>query len=539
MTAGPASAATTTTAPSVSSASNANGRNALLDGAVARGGTGAEWFAAAADAKPWAQLSFSSARKVSSVQIFGPTANWVNPAGTANAPLYGRLLFSNGSSVIVSGIAGGANSPTTVAFSARSVTWVRLELLKTDPQVKFGLREFVAYDAGTTPPRWPTNPAPGYAAPYVPAGTCAANSAPFGSSDDGSPALVCPRPGTLVNGTATIVVSARPGTALTASAWLPLANAGAGGVATVGSAVATASGRAKFSINATRLTLGPTAVRFTTGSTSDRPLYVQLDNARGLPRPTSGSAPSGMTLQWSDDFMAPISVTQSGAGADYAATKPALWGGSEFGDAIFANPAWGLNTIATVDSNFLRIRAQPTTMADPNGWGRTHVAGMVSSLKVGATGFSAQYGFFEARILAPAGYGSWPAFWLMNSENAANREVAASEVDTVELYGQFPAGSCHSLHAWNAPGNSEAKCLSPNGSSDWALSWHTYAAWVKSDRVDYYIDNRLVATILHPILTEEPFYFMLDQSLGGGWPIKLAGTGDTIDLYVDWVRVYT
>ena len=40
-------------------------------------------------------------------------------------------------------------------------------------------------------------------------------------------------------------------------------------------------------------------------------------------------------------------------------------------------------------------------------------------------------------------------------------------------------------------------------------------------------------------LTDEPFYFMIDQSLGGGWPIKLAGTGDTIDLYVDWVRVYT
>ncbi len=436
----------------------------------------------------------------------------------------------------MSGIAGGGGAATTVAFAPRPVTWVRLTLFKTDPQVVFGLREFAVYDAGVTPPRWPWNTARSYTAPSIAAGTCATDTSPVGSSADGSPALVCPRPGAAVKGTTAIVVSAPPGTRLTASAWQ---SAGAA-VAPIASAVADSNGRALFSIDADRLTQGPTAVRFTTSSTTDRPLYVQLNNLGGQLRINGDTAPAGMTLQWNDDFRKPISVSRSGAGADYAATKPSYTGGGDFGDAIFADPAWGLNTIADQDGNSLRIRLQPAgTMADPNSWNRTHVAGIISSAKLGGSGFSAQHGYFEARMLAPAGYGSWPAFWLLNSENTTSRVTAAAEIDTVELYGQFPLGSCHTLHAWNGPGVSSGKCPDPNGLSDWALSWHTYAAWVKPDSVAYYIDNKLVATLAGPTLTDEPFFFMINESLGGGWPTNLSATGDIADLYVDWVRVYT
>lgn len=522
---------------SVSSAANSTGAAALSDGSVAQGLTGAAWVAQYGDATPWAQQTFTSPHRVASVQVFGPTANWVNPTAPATAAMYGMLSFSDGSSVVVSGIAGGGGSATTVAFAPRSVSWVRLSLFKTDPQVVFGLREFDVYDTGVTPPRWPSNAVAGYTAPPIAAGTCSTDTTPVGSSTDGSPALVCPRPGTAVQGITTVVVSAKPGTTLTASAWLSAKGAV---VVPVGSVVADGSGRALFRIDATRLTNGPTAVRFTTGSATDRPLYVQLNNLGGHARIEGDSAPTGMTLQWNDDFRKPISVSRSGAGADYAATKPSYTGGGDFGDAIFADPAWGLNTIATQNYNSLRIRLQPTgTLKDPNGWNRTHVAGLISSAKLGGSGFSAQYGYFEARMLAPAGYGSWPAFWLLNSENTTSRETAAAEIDTVELYGQFPLGSCHSLHAWNGPGVSSGQCPNPNGLSDWALSWHTYAAWVKPDAVDYYIDNKLVATLAGPTLTNEPFFFMINESLGGGWPTNLSATGDTADLYVDWVRVYT
>ena len=531
------SGAVTTVVPSVSSASNATGAAALSDGTVAQGLTGTEWVAQPGDAAPWAQQTFAAPQSVASVQVFGPTANWVDPKAPGTAPMYGKLTFSDGSSVVVSGIAGGGGNATTVAFAPRTVSWVRVTLFKSDPQVVFGLREFDVYDVGVTPPRWPSNAVKGYKVPPIPADTCSINSAPVGTTTDGSPALVCPRPGTTVQGMTTVVVSARPGAVLTASAWLSARGAV---VAPMGSVVADASGRALFQIDATRLTNGPTAVRFTTDSASDRPLYVQLNNLGGHARLNGDTAPAGMTLQWNDDFRHSISVSRSGAGADYAATKPSYTGGGDFGDAIFADPAWGLNTIATQSWDSLRIRLQPAgTMQDPNGWGRTHVSGIISSEKVGGSGFSAQYGYFEARMLAPAGYGSWPAFWLLNSENATSRVTAAAEVDTVELYGQFPLGSCHTLHAWNGPGVSSGTCPNPNGLSDWALSWHTYAAWVKPDSVAYYIDNKLVATLAGPTLTDEPFFFMIDESLGGGWPENLSATGDTADLYVDWVRVYT
>ena len=519
----------------VSSASNSTGATAVTDGMVAQGLTGAEWVAQAGDATPWAQQTFSSVHSVASVQVFGPSRNWVNPTAPATAPMYGKLSFSDGSSVVVSGIAGGGGAATTVAFAPRSVSWVRVTMFKTDPQVVFGLREFSVYDVGVTPPRWPSNPVKGYRAPTIAAGTCSTDTAPVGSTTDGSPALVCPRPGAAVQGITTIVVSAKPGATLTASAWLSARGAV---VAPMASVVADPRGRALFQIDTTRLTQGPTAVRFTTDYTTDRPLYVQLNNLNGHGRVDGDSAPSGMTLQWNDDFRSGISVSRSGAGADYAATKPSYTAGGDFGDAVFADPTWGLNTIATQSYSALRIRLQPTEK-DPNGWGRTHVAGIISSAKLGGSGFAAQYGYFEARMLAPAGYGSWPAFWLLNNENTTNRDTAAAEVDTVELYGQSPLGSCHTLHAWNGPGVSSGKCLDPNGLSDWALSWHTYAAWVKPDSVAYYIDNKLVATLAGPTLADEPFFFMINESLGGGWPVNLSATGDVADLYVDWVRVYT
>jgi hypothetical protein len=57
--------------------------------------------------------------------------------------------------------------------------------------------------------------------------------------------------------------------------------------------------------------------------------------------------------------------------------------------------------------------------------------------------------------------------------------------------------------------------------------------------VDYFIDGVRVAHFADPSHAEEPLYFMLNLSLGGGYSVELEATGDIVDLYVDYVRVYT
>lgn len=509
---------------------------------------GDEWKAESTAAEASVEIVWSGSREVASVQIAGPTATAFDPAYASASPLSGTLVFSDGSEVLVSGIAGGAGAPATVAFAPRVVTSITLELRTTISQAAIALREVIVGDVGSTPARWEPPADSTYESSLVSSAddkTCSTERTAFGASPAGL-SLVCPAPSTRVEGEAVIVVAAPAGTRLDGTSWVPLGDAvGVGSMTSVTSGVADADGRAELVVDATLLPHGPVTIKVTTADalfdTLEVPLYVQLYNDGGHALPETEYAPSGMTLQWDEGFDSPVSATQSGVGADYSATKPAYWGGSEFGEAVFVDPAAGDGTIGTIDDEFLRIRAQPLgDGTDPYGWGREHTGGILASLDVGASGFSAQYGYFEARMLGPGGAGTWPAFWMLNSESVTKGSTTSSEVDAVELYGHNTLNSCHSMHNWNSgDDDADISCIDPNGAEDWAMTWHTYGVQITPNGATYYLDGAVVATHTDLVHSSEPFYFLVNLALGGGWPIDLAATGDTVDLYVDYIRVYT
>ncbi|MFC0681410.1 family 16 glycosylhydrolase [Lysobacter korlensis] len=533
--------------PVAQASSNAGGEGALAfsDGNPATGSTGNEWAPNPMDRHPSVALSWPSPLEIASVQVFGPSETFFDPAYSAAAALHGELVFDDGSVVKVSGIAGGESQPTTIAFMPRMTTSVELRLHPTIGVARPGLREFTAYPAGTTPPRWKAPAGPGYATQPPAVQHCGHTGSASGTTTDSSLALLCPTPGASVTGTATILVKGHPGTVVDATARLPLAD-GSARIGTVASSTAASNGIATLLVDTARLEHGPTALkvvyRAPPSAGAATPLYVQLYNLGGrTPAPVDHSPP-GMTLQWSEEFSSPLSATHWGDGAVYAATKPAYWGSATFGEAVLVDPAANPESISTLGGEYLRIRAEPSDpAADPNGWNRRHTSGILSSLRVGATGFSAQYGYFEARMLAPAGKGTWPAFWMLNSESATKRGAASeAEVDAVELYGHDSTASCHAMHHWtDGEDAGDIRCLWPNGHDDWALSWHTYGVRIKPGAVEYFIDGVRVARLTGLAHEAEPFYFMLNLALGGGYPIALEGTSDVVDLYVDSVRVYT
>ena len=337
-----------TTTASASSSQAGTGPGDLLDGSFATGAGGRQWTAAAGDAAPSVRLTFSSPRRIASVQVLGPAEV---PAPWSGAPeaaaLHGRLHFSDGSSVAVSGIDGGGAGPTTVAFTPRQVTSVRLELRRTLPTAVLGLRELAVYDAGAVPPRWPHRTA-GYAT-TPPAASCGASSPAVAARPSSGLALVCPAPGSVVGSRATVVVWAPPGTSVTARGWrLDKGTPGVGDVWWVAAARAGADGRAVLSVDMRILPKGPTALRISRTDGTGAPLHVQLINNAGRSVPVPVTAPAGMDLRYSDDFDAPLSATYSGAGATYAAIKPEPRGSSEFGMASFADPAKGVGNTSTI-----------------------------------------------------------------------------------------------------------------------------------------------------------------------------------------------
>ncbi|GAB4082270.1 family 16 glycosylhydrolase [Modestobacter muralis] len=537
LTSPPAAGVTTAT-------SSAPDAPALIDGDVARGATGDSWTAPpGGDA--WVQLAWPQPRLVASVQVFGPAEGDVDPTQRPPTPLHGVLRFDDGSTVVVSGIAAGGGPATTIAFTPRTASSVRLELATTEPgaDVPVSLRELAVYDAGTTPPPWPQGadgqPADSYEV-TPPTASCSSASPPTGRSSGGGLALVCPEPGSAVSGSTTLVVAGPAGTAVSATASLDPTGDSPGVVQEVASGTTDSSGRASLTVDMTALAEGPTAVRVDVAQPSDDPaavpLYVQLVNRSGIALDAGGHAPAGMTLQYAEEFTEPLSISRDGAGAEYAATKPSYEQGGSFGDAAFADPASGTGTLGTVDSQYLRIRAQGTAPT-----GAAHESGILSSARVGGSGFAAQYGYFEARMLGAPGVGSWPAFWMLDTENTTPRGVTAGEVDAVELYGHDTTGSCHTTHNWGygSDDGGVADCLDDNGFADWALVWHTYGVRFVPGGADFFIDGIQVSTYRGLRQAADPYYFLVDLALGGGWPVDLASTGEVTDLYVDWIHAYT
>jgi hypothetical protein len=248
----------------------------------------------------------------------------------------------------------------------------------------------------------------------------------------------------------------------------------------------------------------------------------------------------GRTLAYAEEFDHPLSVSRTGEGADYAAAKPASEGVEDFGFAIFADPK-RFDNIRVVDGRYLRISVEPVPpgYADPQGWGRTHLGGLLASARPGGSGFAAQYGYFEARMLAPAAAGTWPAFWMLTSPNLVAPQPSVAEIDAVELYGHDPTAACHTTHEYrNGQTGGIARCGKRFETTRSALSWHTYGVSISPVDVTYFIDGREVARAPQVAGGSDPMFFLVDLALGGGWPIDMRSVQNRAELYVDFVRVY-
>ena len=484
-------------------------------GAVWRSGPGPD---------PWVQVAWSVPREISAVQVYGAA----DLPGRISA---GRLEFSDGSVVPMTGVAA-TGPPSTVAFMARVATSVRF-VMRTDGPVALG--EVAVFGRGWTPPQPAVTS--GVTITPPPVGDCATPAAL--NADPGRLRLLCPGTGSALSTRARLVVAAPPQSLLTLTA-----STGAdldGGEMVLDQQTASVAGYATFDVDAGRLRHGPAVLRIAASGLA-APLYVQLFNQGGIP----DSAPDipqskGLTLSWSDDFRGPLSISRTGEGAVYAATQPSVNGPSEFGDAVFADPASGTPNIGTVGGDYLQIRLsdRPPGVPDPSGYDRRYLGGMLSSVAVGGAGFSAQSGYFEARILGAPGPGTWPAFWALSTAGLVDRASSTGEVDAVELYGHDRTGACFSVHNYVGREDKQVDCHQ-DALADWALHWHTYGVRVTPDgNATYYVDGKQISVLHGLVNTDQPYFFLLNLAAGGGWPIDLSPTGGASDMYVDYVRVYT
>ncbi|MFT3860527.1 family 16 glycosylhydrolase [Micropruina sp.] len=520
------------------SSQSTSGPDSLIDGSFATGDYGVEWSAADSDTQPWVELSWEPAREVSSVQIAGPSSTSSDPAHQMSSSLNGVLKFDDGSEVPVFGIADSGELPTTIGFAPRIATSVRLMLRRAFDSADVALREMAVYPRGVTPPVPPSTSAAAFtneakvedcpdSRTIVPPGSVPARTELL---------LLCPGSGSAIKPGDSVFVAASTGTILDATTM-----DNSGNSQPLGTATADEDGVAEIILREP-LPQGPFGMLIQSRTSPQTRLELQLVGSGEVSSAIAAPERSGRTLLFDDDFDGPLSIERVGAAARYTAAQPAPWGTAEFGDAVFADPTSNPEVLGT-GNGVLRIQVSPLgDQPDPNGWNRKHRSGILASVDASGGGLAAQYGYFEARMLAPAGTGTWSAFWMLNAGAASLDRSIMGEVDAVELYGHDTQKACHATHTWYSDATiddtGDLLCATPEGVSDWSLSWHTYGADIRPGGIDFYVDGALVGSQDSVARQTEPWFFLLNLSLGGGYPVDLQNVGDTANLYVDWVRVY-
>ncbi len=276
--------------------------------------------------------------------------------------------------------------------------------------------------------------------------------------------------------------------------------------------------------------------------------------AAAADQPDNAAVPEreGWELTWSDDFsgskLDPSKWTAITTGETYETSTDGFgetWG-EECYDRAQVKVAGGIL--------HLTARQKKTTCL---GKTRAWRSGLVVSRNL----FAQTFGRFEARIRLSPARGTWPAFWMMPQAQkhfgACGRYWPCSgEIDILEFVGALNAetgatetGAVYSTLHW---GDAQRRNVQESGRAEITPSvdrWTVYAAEWDRKGISFLADGKLVKHVSFPLPGgrgiyagaepfDAPFYFILNQSVGGTW----AGAPDAKDypntMRVDYVAAY-
>lgn len=159
------------------------------------------------------------------------------------------------------------------------------------------------------------------------------------------------------------------------------------------------------------------------------------------------------------------------------------------------------------------------------------------------------YGRFAIRAKLPQGTGTWPAIWMLATQQKYGTQYWPDngEIDIMEHVGYDPAvihGTIHTKafnHSINTQkGNTQTV---PTAMSD----FHTYTLNWYPDRLTFFIDdtayfevNKEAAWSWSQWPFDQPFHLLLNLAIGGDWG-GAKGIDDRIfpqKMEVDYVRIY-
>lgn len=167
-----------------------------------------------------------------------------------------------------------------------------------------------------------------------------------------------------------------------------------------------------------------------------------------------------------------------------------------------------------------------------------HSAGVETNGK-----FSFTYGKVEVRAKFTQGAGSWPAIWMMPATpNAYGGWPNSGEIDIMEHVNNENVihQTVHNGAVTNANGVSTATASSTYNVND----FNNYSIIWEENKIEFYLNGVLKNTYTKPANAtsaqwpyDKPFYIILNQAGGAGWPGAITDSNLPFKMEVDWVKV--
>lgn len=157
-----------------------------------------------------------------------------------------------------------------------------------------------------------------------------------------------------------------------------------------------------------------------------------------------------------------------------------------------------------------------------------------------------QYGKFEISAKVPAGTGTWPAIWMMPTDNMYGTWPKSGEIDIMEYVGMNPSNLYFTVHYEGTDGSGhQSSGYSIFSSKPYDRFIKFTLEWSPTD-IKWYADDKLYFTYTKKADDQriwpfnKMFYLILNFAYGGSWGGQ-RGVDDTKlpnQFLIDYVRVY-
>ena len=252
----------------------------------------------------------------------------------------------------------------------------------------------------------------------------------------------------------------------------------------------------------------------------------------GLLSTTQGLAASTQwNIVWSDEFNGTnINTTNWTFELGSDCPNNCGWGNSE------REYYTGRTNNAYVSNGILHIVAQQETI---NGYSFTSARMTSRGLYSTPT-----YGRIQWRAKLPAGFGMWPALWMMGTNYPFVGWPACGEIDVVENPGNttYNQSSLHYGTDWQHVISKTGYYYFTGGDS--ITNFHTYELDWSASSEQFLVDGHLYETRSIGSPFNAPFFFIMNLAVGGTYPgttsdsAIIASNTFPKEIQVDYVRVY-